>query len=133
MTGVVGVTSILCFYFLHEFVATILLAESYRTTSFLMPWIASGFCMFNIGMVFELRIRAFKRTSLLLIAHGIVAFLAVVVVYFLGRKFGLLGIAVAAPIYYGVFAIVCGLLSQTARTQPISIDFSSKRLSSTSS
>jgi O-antigen/teichoic acid export membrane protein len=115
INSLVGIASILAFYFLQDVVASLLLAEAYRSSAFLMPWIAAGFCFFSIGTLFEIRIRAFKKTQLLLVVHGLTAVASVLFVYTLGKRFGMLGIAMAAPCYYGVFAVLSAVFSQFAK------------------
>ncbi len=115
ISTMIGLSSIFAFYFLQNVVASLLLAPAYRSSSYLMPWIAAGFCFFSIGTIFEIRIRAFKRNGLLLIVHGLTALASLVFVVILGKWFGMLGIAMAAPCYYGVFAALSAFFSQFAK------------------
>ena len=106
-----GVSATISFYFLQDLVAFLLLAEQYRSHAFLMPWIAAGFGLFQLATVFEQRMRAYRRTDFVLATHGLVALTTITSVFLLGRTYGIFGIAIACPVYYGFFVLVGGVLS----------------------
>ncbi|MBI5373869.1 MAG: lipopolysaccharide biosynthesis protein [Candidatus Schekmanbacteria bacterium] len=80
----------------------ILLAEKYRSGSQLIPWIAIGYSLFVISQVFEKPCYAYKKTNFILaiqITGAIASFcIEIPAIYY----FGLIGAAMAIPIYFSI-------------------------------
>ena len=64
-------------FFLRNLIATLLLAEEYRSAVSLMPWIAAGITLQIIAQIFEGIIIAYKRTGFLLMVHSLGAVVCV--------------------------------------------------------
>ncbi|NQU43601.1 lipopolysaccharide biosynthesis protein [bacterium] len=97
---------------LKNWIVLILLAEDYRAGAApLMPWIAGGIAFQVISQVFEAKLFAYKRPGLWTLTHVIGAVVCVVAVFLMTRRFGLLGAAMACPIYYAVMVLCAALFS----------------------
>ena len=108
----VGVVAV---FFLRNIIAALLLAEEYRSAVSLMPWIAAGISFQVVLQVFENVIFAYKRTKLVLLVHSVGAIVCVVSVVCLVGRFGLVGAAVACPVYYSSMLIISVTLARLVR------------------
>ena len=64
---------------LRHVIVRLLLAEEYRESVALMPWIAAGYALFVVASTFEVRLYARKQTGRVLAAHVVTAVAAVAV------------------------------------------------------
>jgi O-antigen/teichoic acid export membrane protein len=108
LMGLVGLVLVLL---LKHWIVQVLLAERYRASVELLPWIAGGYCLYSVGWVFEKRLHAQKQTLRLLCIHSAVAATAIAAPLVLMRHFGLRGVAMACPIYFGLMALLMILFS----------------------
>lgn len=99
-TVVVCGAGVVAVFFLRNLIATLLLAKEYRSAVSLMTWIAAGITLQVISQIFEGILIAHKRTGFLLTVHSFGAIVCVLSVYFLIRRFNLIGAAMACPVYY---------------------------------
>ena len=113
MTGVV-VFGCVCIYLLKGWAVRILLAEEYRSSVSLMPWLGVGFACLAIAHVFEFRLYSLKRTQFVLLGQTIGAVASLIVLFPMISTWGLMGAALACPIYYTVYMIAMMVLSQIA-------------------
>lgn len=112
LTAAVCASGALAVFLLQEWIARLLLGVEYREGVSLMPWIAGGNAILSVGYVFESRLYAQKRTNALLLGQGIGAIAALLFTVPLVYRCGLMGAAVACPIYFSVFTIALFLLSR---------------------
>ena len=110
--GITGVTAI---YFLKDWVAFLLLSKTYHEAILLMPAIGIGCALHALGTVLAQPLLAGKQTSSVLIGRLCGAVTAIIVIPVMVTHYGLLGAAMANPIYFGVEAIALGLLAKPWR------------------
>ena len=114
-------TSSVCFlgviavYYFRHWIAVCLLAREYRSGTLLMPWIAAGISFQVISQIFENILFAYKRTGFVLFVHSVGAIVCIVSVVCLIGPFGLVGAAVACPIYYSSMLIISMILTRLTR------------------
>ncbi len=111
LAAAIGTFGVLCFHFLHEWVASILLAEDFRHVSYLMPWIAAGYACHAVLSPFLKFCFAYEKTNYVLIVRTVTAIATVAIAVPLISTFGLMGAAYAVPGYFGaqlVAAIIAG-------------------------
>jgi O-antigen/teichoic acid export membrane protein len=108
----ISFVGVVCFYFLRNFVANLLLAEEYRSAAELLPWLAAGFAFLQIAQVFENKIRGNERTDLVLLMYVLVAVTTIGSTYLLGSEWGIFGVVYSCPIYYLAFATIGSFLSR---------------------
>jgi len=104
---------------LREWIAALLLAEQYRLTTPLLPWLAAGFTFLSTAYVFECTLYAYKRTGLVLLGQSIAAALTLVITVPMIAQWGLKGAAVACPIYFAGYLIIMVLLSRRVLPSPM--------------
>lgn len=110
--GVIGVTLLL---YTKDWVATLLLAKSYHSAVALMPAIAVGSALHALGTVVGQPLLANKKTRLFLLGRVCGAVAAIISIPLMVKYYGLMGAAMANPIYYGVEAFVLTLLAKPWR------------------
>lgn len=85
----------------HKEIVYLLLAEEYRDSSFLMPWIASGYVLLALSHIFTRTCYAKHKTQGVLSIELMGAITSVVIsvpfIYF----WGIYGAAIAVPVYMG--------------------------------
>ena len=108
----VGVIAV---YYFRHWIAVCLLAREYRSGTLLMPWIAAGIGFQVISQIFENILFAYKRTGFVLLVHSAGAIICVVSVVCLISRFGLVGAAVACPVYYSSMLIISMILISLTR------------------
>lgn len=110
--GGVGVALLLV---TKDWVALLLLAKSYHPAVALMPAIAAGCALHSLGTVVSQPLLAKKRTRLLLVGRlsGVIA--AAISIPVMVKEFGLLGAAMANPIYFGIEVLVLAMLAKPWR------------------
>lgn len=95
----------------------LLLAEEYRRTADLLPWIATGYCLLAISDVFTRVSFAHGKTRWVLVIVSCAALAGVVATYIGARLWGLLGAAMAVPVYFGVQLVVAMLAARASHRQ----------------
>jgi O-antigen/teichoic acid export membrane protein len=85
----------------HSWLAHLLLGEQYRSVSGLLPWIVGGYALLALSDISTRVCYAHSASDrvLLIVLAGSVS--ALLFGYFNIRAFGLLGAAIAVPLYYG--------------------------------
>jgi O-antigen/teichoic acid export membrane protein len=106
----ISTLGVIAVYGLRHLIAAIVLAEKYRSSVLLMPWIAGGMGLQIIAQVYDSVFLAYKKTKLVLISQVIGAIICLISVFLLTVKFGLLGTAIACPVYFFALVIVKILL-----------------------
>ncbi len=110
--GVVGVSLLLL---TKDWVAAFVLAKSYHSAVALMPAIAIGCALHALGTVVSQPLLAKKQTRLLLLGRVCGAVTAVISIPLMVKNYGLVGAAMANPIYFGVEALVLATLAKPWR------------------
>lgn len=110
-----GIGGVAALFVLKDWVAALLLAETYQSAAVLMPIIGAGCALQALGMVAGQPLLAVKRTRPLLVGRLLGAITAAVATPLMIRAYGLTGAAVAAPVYFGVEALVMALLARPWR------------------
>jgi O-antigen/teichoic acid export membrane protein len=107
-----GATGALALHFLKDQVCALLLAGAYRPAAVLMPVIGLGCALQALGTLMAQPLYARKQTRVLLLGRvcGTVAALAALPL--MVRWQGLLGAALAAPVYFGIEALALALLAR---------------------
>ena len=102
IAGAVGSLGVLVFSTLHAKIALVLLAESYRESAFIMPWIAIGYGLLLFAQVLERVCYAAKETGrvLLIQSAGAISSLPILLAGVLWS--GMAGAAAAVPCYFGL-------------------------------
>lgn len=113
VTGTV-VFGCICVYFLKTWVASLLLAKAYHSSTVLMPWLGLGFAFLAIAHVFEWRLYSLKETRLVLLGQTIAAIGSLIVVIPMVVKYKLMGAAMACPMYYFLYLVTMFVLSHKA-------------------
>ncbi|MDD2725377.1 MAG: lipopolysaccharide biosynthesis protein [Methylovulum sp.] len=110
--GSIGVALLLI---TKDWVALLLLAQSYHPAVALMPAIAVGCALHCLGTVVSQPLLAKKCTRLMLLGRlsGVMA--AAISIPLMVKEFGLLGAAMANPIYFGIEALVLAMLARPWR------------------
>lgn len=111
--GIVGVSLVLV---TKDWVASMVLAKSYHSAVELMPAIAIGCALHALGTVVAQPLLANKRTRLLLLGRVCGAVTAAISIPLMVTNFGLIGAAMANPIYFGVEALVLAILAKPWRS-----------------
>jgi len=120
--GIIGVSLLLV---TKDWVAAWVLAKSYHSAVELMPAIAVGCALHALGTVVAQPLLASKRTRLLLLGRVCGTVTAAISIPLMVKNYGLMGAAIANPIYFGVEALVLALLAKPWRT----ISYENKELS----
>jgi len=111
--GLIGVSLLLV---TKDWVAAMVLAKSYHSAVELMPAIAIGCALHALGTVVAQPLLANKRTRLMLLGRICGAVAAAVSIPLMVKNYGLLGAAMANPIYFGVEALVLAMLAKPWRS-----------------
>lgn len=86
----------------HREIATLLLGEAFRSGSKLIPWIAAGYALLCVSYVFERVCYAHAFTRRVLLTQSFTAIAAVIATTLGVLQWGLVGAAVAVPVYFSV-------------------------------
>jgi O-antigen/teichoic acid export membrane protein len=97
---------------LRQTIADLFFGEQYRSGADLMPWIALGYAFLSVAYVGEKPSYAHKRTMWVLVIQATGAVLSVAVAIPLVHALGVLGAALAVPVYYGAQLIVALIAKQ---------------------
>lgn len=95
----IGVAVVL---FFRETVASLLLADSYRSASSLMPWIAIGYWLLLLSQVYARVCYAYHDTRAVLAIETVGAVSSIAITMPAIHYLGLAGAAAAIPCYFGV-------------------------------
>lgn len=87
-------------------IVNLLLAEEYRAGVNLVPWIAGGYGLLVLSHVFEKICFAYERTGMVLFIQSLGAVLGLAIAFIGIAWQGLLGAAMAVPVYFGVQLII---------------------------
>ncbi|MBW8039176.1 MAG: oligosaccharide flippase family protein [Planctomycetes bacterium] len=118
ITALVCGVGVVAVFFLRNIIAALLLAKEYRSAVSLMTLIAAGITFQVITQIFESILIAYKRTGFLLIIHSFGAVVCVLSVYFLIRRFNLIGAAMACPVYYLSMLILSMIMAAITLKKP---------------
>ncbi len=121
ITALICGAGIVAIFFLRNVLAALLLAKEYRSAVSLMTYIAAGITLQVISQIFEGILIAYKRTGFLLIIHSFGAVVCVLSVYFLIRRFNLIGAAMACPVYYLSMLMLSMVMAKIALKKPKTI------------
>jgi O-antigen/teichoic acid export membrane protein len=107
-----GLGGVLALVFLRDWVCQLLLAEAYQSAAVLMPIIGLGCAFQAIGIVLAQPLYARKRTRLVLRGRVAGAAVAAISIPIMVNWQGLMGAAIAGPIYFGTEALVVALIAK---------------------
>lgn len=110
-----GAAGILALVFLKDWVCEILLAGEYRSAARLMPIIGAGCVLQAFGTLMAQPLYARKETRVLPWGRLAGALTALVALPLMVQWRGILGAALAAPVYFGVEALVLAWLAKPWR------------------
>jgi len=111
--GIVGVSLLLV---TKDWVATMVLAKSYHSATELMPAIAVGCALHALGTAVAQPLLAKKRTRVMLLGRICGALAAAISIPLMVKNYGLIGAAMANPIYFGVEALILAMLAKPWRS-----------------
>lgn len=97
---------------LNEQIESWLLAETYRNSARLMPWIAGGYWLLILSHVFTRVCYAHHDTKSVLVIEAVGAVLTLGLLFPLVSVFGVIGAAGAVPLYFGSQLVTAFLLSR---------------------
>jgi len=105
----VAAVGILLILFLRKWIILLLLAEQYRSSIALIPWLAAGFAFQSLTFVFENYLYAHKHTKTILLCQSLCAVLSLAITIPLVIHAGMKGAAISCPIYFGLslFFLFC--------------------------
>ena len=110
-----GIIGVLLVFMTKDWVASLVLAKSYHSAVELMPAIAVGCALHALGTVLAQPLLANKQTRLLLLGRICGAVTAAISIPLMVKNYGLIGAALANPIYFGVEALVLVMLAKPWR------------------
>lgn len=99
-------------WLLHEQIAAWLLAEPYRKSAALMPWIAGGYWLLILSHIFTRVCYAHHDTKSVLVIEVVGAALSLGTLFPLVSVYGVTGAAAAVPLYFGAQLVTALLLSR---------------------
>jgi len=110
-----GLAGVAALALLKDWVAELLLAQSYHGAAPLMPVIGVGCALQALGTVAAQPLLAAKRTRAVLLGRVVGSATAAIAIPLLVIWQGLMGAALAAPLYFGVEALCLALLARPRR------------------
>jgi O-antigen/teichoic acid export membrane protein len=116
ITTVFSLLGVAVISMLSKWIVFLFLAEEYRSSAALVPWIATGFGLLTMAHVFESALYAFKSTKSVLLGQSIAAMFTLVVTVPMIILWGLMGAAMACPIYFLVYLCVMIFLWHQVKT-----------------
>jgi O-antigen/teichoic acid export membrane protein len=102
LVGAISAIGVLGFSVFYSKIASVLLAESYRDSAHLMPWIAIGYGLFLFSQVLERVCYATKETGAVLMIQTVGAISSIPVSAIGALWWGMTGAALAVPCYFGL-------------------------------
>lgn len=106
------ISGFLCILIFDEIIVNLLLADNYKDCLQLMPWIAGGYVFLAITDVYIKVCYAYKNTKRIFKIHLFGALLSITTTIVGINYFGLLGAAMAVPVYFGVMLVVTMIASK---------------------
>jgi len=96
----------------REPIVRVLLAEPYQETSIiLIPWLAFGHVPLLAAQAIERLLYALQKTHAVLLVQSISAGISLVIAFVYAKWFGLIGVAVAVPVYYSLQMLMTLLIA----------------------
>jgi len=108
--------ALLLVFLFDDLIITILLAERYRVGVNLMVWIGSGYALLAISDVFIKICYAYGYTRRILLVQVLGALLSVILSTAGIMMYGLVGAAMAVPIYFGMILTITIAVSRHRKT-----------------
>ena len=102
---------------LKDFISILLLSEKYRVAKDLFPWIAVGYSILVISYVYEKANYAYKNTRYVFITQSFGAIACILFSIPLAIYYGIKGVAMAIPAYFGVQLIASVITSRRTQYQ----------------
>ena len=102
---------------LKDFISILLLSEKYHVAKDLFPWIAVGYSLLVVSYVYEKANYAYKNTRYVLITQSFGATACILFSIPLAIHFGVKGVAMAIPAYFGVQLIASVISSRRTQYQ----------------
>jgi len=102
---------------LEDYISILLLAGKYRVAKELFPWIAVGYSLLVISYVYEKANYAYKNTRYVFITQSFGALACILFSIPLAIHYGVKGVAMAIPAYFGVQLIVSVITSRRTQCQ----------------
>jgi O-antigen/teichoic acid export membrane protein len=106
LTAMVSMFGIILIFFYHKWIADLLLGSDFRQASVLMPWLSVGGGLFAIGQVLEKPFYGHMQTPYVLRTQLWGASASIAFCFLLISTIGIIGAAIAVPIYYGFQCLV---------------------------
>lgn len=100
-----------------KLIAALLLGPEFRSGAELLPWIAAGYWLLTISFVFERVCYAHARTSRVLLIQSCTAVAAIIATTLGALHWGLMGAAIAVPVYFSVQLMVSIALARHTLAQ----------------
>lgn len=100
--GIAGLLMLATMTFWSTELVDLLLADEYRRAAELLPWIGAGYCLLAISDVFTRVSFAHGNTRWVLAIVACAAATGVIATFIGARLWGLVGAAMAVPVYFGV-------------------------------
>jgi O-antigen/teichoic acid export membrane protein len=97
---------------LHQTLSALLLAESYRNYSYLMPWLAVGYSFLIVAQFYERLCYARDKTAAVSMIETVGAIASIGLAIPLIRFFGIDGAAWAVPCYFLVQMMLARFLAK---------------------
>jgi O-antigen/teichoic acid export membrane protein len=120
LQAVICIFGVVAVLLVSRTIASICLGAEYQSASRLMPYIAAGCSLMAIYLAVEKIFHARQQTSWCLTLRTIGAALSVVSVPPLILEFGVLGAALAVPVYYGLQVLACIVVTRrTSRSDRV--------------
>jgi O-antigen/teichoic acid export membrane protein len=113
-TASLAALGVLAVLLLRHWIAALFLGEMYRGGADLMPWICAGHGLLVVCFVLEKSCYAHKCTGRVVLTQATGAVLSIVLGIPLILAVGILGAAMAVPLYYGAQLLVTLLASRMA-------------------
>jgi O-antigen/teichoic acid export membrane protein len=117
-TAAFSLAGVVLFWLLQKPIAMLILAPSYRSYAYLMPWIASGYALLAFDYVYERVCYAYHDTRAVLAIQSVGAVAGIALGIGFVWKFGMPGAAYAVPFYFGLQLLLAMALARQWRVGP---------------
>jgi O-antigen/teichoic acid export membrane protein len=104
-------------FLLKDFLVKLFLAREYWIGADLIPWIAGGYGLLVISNVFEKVCYAYGFTGRILVVRSMAAVSGLLISYYGVVRWGLIGAAIAVPIYFGLQLIMNMMVASVSRSK----------------
>jgi len=105
-TTILSLLGVAAIILLSKWIAFLCLSEKYRSSTSLFPWFATGFALLAVAHVFESALYAFKSTKSVLLGQSVAAFFTIAFSVPMIYCWGLMGAAMACPLYYSSYCAI---------------------------